>query len=119
MDAVETLAVDLPTRAPRQLTEPLHQLGTVHRLPSPTLWEAITSGLLRRIIRAPQARALYQRWIAAYGTAWDTPAGTMHTVPSPDGVLDLTEEQFATVGAALHHKALPAAAVAYLKHGEK
>lgn len=117
--SVETPTVDLPPRAPRQLSEALGQLGTVHRLPSPTLWEAITSGLLRRIIRAPQARALYQRWITAYGATWDTPAGVMHTVPSPDEVLLLAEEQFATVGAALHRKALPAAAAACLEHSEE
>jgi 3-methyladenine DNA glycosylase/8-oxoguanine DNA glycosylase len=116
--AVETLPEDLPPRAPSPLTTALAQLGTVHRLPSPTLWEAITSGLLRRIIRAPQARALYQRWITTYGPSWDTPAGVLHTVPGPQTVLGLTKDQFATIGAALHHKALPAAAVAYLEHGK-
>jgi DNA-3-methyladenine glycosylase II len=117
--AVVTLAADLPPRAPRALTEALAGLGAVHRLPSPTLWEAITSGLLRRIIRAPQARALYHRWITAYGAAWDTPAGVMHAVPTPHQVLDMTEEQFAAVGAALHRRALPAAAAAYLEHGQE
>ncbi|WNI20307.1 hypothetical protein [Actinacidiphila sp. ITFR-21] len=116
--AVETPAADLP-RAPRPLTDALAGLGTVHRLASPTLWEAITSGLLRRIIRAPQARALYQRWITAYGAAWDTPAGVMHAVPTPHEVLALAEDQFTAVGAALHRKALPAAAAAYLEHGQE
>ncbi|WP_333769591.1 hypothetical protein [Streptomyces sp. IBSBF 2435] len=116
--AIETPPVNLPPRAPGPLTTALAALGTVHRLPSPTLWEAITSGLLRKIIRAPQARALYQRWITAYGPSWDTPAGLMHSVPGPLEVLELTEEHFAKIGAALHRKALPAAAAAYLKHGE-
>ncbi|MYY11077.1 hypothetical protein GT204_19720 [Streptomyces sp. SID4919] len=115
---IKTEPASLPPNAPRALTEALAYLGTVHRLPSPTLWEAITSGLLRKIIRASQARALYQRWITAYGPAWDTPAGVLHTVPAPDKVLELTEEQFAGIGAALHRKALPAAAVAYLEHGD-
>lgn len=116
--AVETRAADLPPRAPRQLTEALAHLGTVNRLPSATLWEAITSGLLRRIIRAPQARALYQRWAETYGPAYTTPAGLMHTVPSPRAVLDLTDAQFKAVGAALHRKALPAAATAYLTNAD-
>jgi DNA-3-methyladenine glycosylase II len=116
--AIETWPVNLPPRAPGPLTTALAPLGTVHRLPSPTLWEAITSGLLRKIIRAPQARALYQRWITVYGPSWDTPAGRMHTVPGPYEVLELAEEQFAAIGAALHRKALPAAAAAYLEHGE-
>jgi DNA-3-methyladenine glycosylase II len=116
--AIETLPADLPHRAPGSLTSALAGLGAVHRLPSPTLWEAITSGLLRKIIRAPQARALYQRWITAYGASWDTPAGVMHAVPGPHEVLELTGEHFAAIGAALHRKALPAAAAAYLEHGE-
>lgn len=116
--AIETLPENLPPGAPSPLTTALACLGTVHRLPSPTLWEAITSGLLRRIIRAPQARALYRRWISAYGEAWETPAGVMHTVPGPSDVLELAEEQFAEIGAALHRRALPAAAAAYLVHGE-
>lgn len=120
-ERVETVATEpaqLPADAPRPLTKALARLGTVHRLPSPTLWEAITSGLLRKIIRAPQARALYQRWITTYGPSWETPAGVMHSVPGPHDVLELAEERFAVIGAALHRKALPAAAAAYLKHGE-
>lgn len=117
--AIETEPGALPARAPRSLTTALAGLGTVHRLPSATLWEAITSGLLRRIIRAPQARALYQRWITSYGRSWDSPAGVLHSVPDPDRVLELTEDQFARIGAALHRKALPAAAAAYLEYGEE
>ncbi|MEU2248152.1 hypothetical protein [Streptomyces sp. NPDC019224] len=116
--AIETEPVSLPPNAPRPLTAALAGLGTVHRLPSPTLWEAITSGLLRKIIRAAQARALYQRWITAYGAAWDTPAGVLHTVPDPERVLALAAEQFTEIGAALHRKALPAAAAAYLENGD-
>jgi len=116
--ATVTAAKDLPTRAPGALTTALAGLGTVHRLPSPTLWEAITSGLLRKIIRAEQAKALYQRWAAAYGPAYTTAAGTMHTVPAPRAVLALSDEEFRAVGAMLHRKALPAAATTYLEHGD-
>ncbi|SEO55368.1 DNA glycosylase family protein [Actinacidiphila rubida] len=111
-----TSATDLPQRAPGGLTTALAALGTVHRMPSPTLWEAITSGLLRRIIRAEQAKALYHQWASAYGPAFTTPAGTMHTVPGPDVVLALGDEEFRAVGALLHRRALPAAATAYLEH---
>ena len=104
---IATSAADLPPRAPRGLTEALAGLGAVKRLPSPTLWEAITSGLLRRIIRAPQARALYQRWAATYGPAHDTPAGVLHAVPSPRAVLDLTEQQFAPGTGAAGHRTGP------------
>jgi DNA-3-methyladenine glycosylase II len=117
-DTVAVRPADLPPAAPRALTGALAELGSVQRLRSPTLWEAITSGLLRRIIRAPQARALYQRWAAAYGTAHSTPAGKVHAVPDPHAVLELSPEHFAAVGAALHRKALPAAAAAYLEQGD-
>ncbi|MEE4543685.1 hypothetical protein V2S66_17115 [Streptomyces sp. V4-01] len=116
---VETGAGSLPPAAPSALTAALAQLGSVQRVPSPTLWEAITSGLLRRIVRDRRARALYQLWITAYGPAWSTPAGLMHTVPGPRTVLDLTDDAFTRVAATLQtRKALPAAAAAYLKHAD-
>ncbi|MFC4035676.1 hypothetical protein ACFO3J_30025 [Streptomyces polygonati] len=115
---VETQTTDLPPSAPGELTEALTGLGTVCRVSSPTLWEAITSGLLRRIIRAPQARALYQRWATTYGPVYATPTGPMHTVPSPRAVLDLTDAQFTAIGAALHRRALPAAATTYLDNAD-
>lgn len=121
LPAPETVVVDatdLPPNAPRPLAEALAELGSVHRLPSSTLWEAITSGLLRRIIRAPQARALYHRWAAAYGNTFTTLAGQVHAVPDPHMVAGMLPVHFDKVKAGLHRKALPAAATAYLEHGD-
>ncbi|KAB7845675.1 hypothetical protein FRZ00_13675 [Streptomyces mobaraensis] len=86
---------------------------------NPSLWDAITSALLRRIIRAEQARALYRRWCLTYGARHETPAGPVSTVPCPHTVLDLPQQAYDALGARLHRKALHAAAAAYLRHGKE
>lgn len=112
-----TPAADLPNRAPAPLLEALAALGTVERLPNPSLWDSVTTALLRRIIRAAQARALYRRWCTTYGRRYDTSAGTLAAAPSPEVVLALEgDAPYRQVGALFHKKALPAAAAAYLDH---
>ncbi|MFI9060075.1 hypothetical protein ACIGXQ_37050 [Streptomyces anulatus] len=69
-------------------------------------------------MRAAQARHLYRTWCRTYGTAAHTPAGQLHVAPAPDRVLELDDDEFATVGVKFHRTALRAGAAAYLEHGE-
>ncbi|WP_253370895.1 hypothetical protein [Streptomyces sp. RKCA744] len=100
------------------LVDELALLGTVTRLTNPSLWDAITTAILRQVVRAQQARSVYRRWCAAYGSTIETSAGTVALTPGPEVVLGLDDEQFAAAGALFHRTALRAAARAYLKHGE-
>lgn len=118
--ARRTPATDLPHRAPVPMREALTGLGTVERLPNPSLWDAITTALLRRIIRAEQARLLYRRWCTTYGRRYDTAYGPLFATPTPETVLALDgDAPYRDVGALFHKKALPAAAVAYLDHASE
>ncbi|MEV6674469.1 hypothetical protein [Streptomyces sp. NPDC051162] len=112
-----TPANDVPTTAPAPLHDALTALGTVVRLPNPSLWDAITTAILRQVVRAAQARALYLRWCAAHGTR-DTPHGPVTLTPAPDVALSLPDDAFRRVGAAFHRTALQAAAAAYQQHGD-
>lgn len=113
-----TSAVDLPTAAEGALLlDALVPLGTVARLTTPSLWDAITTALLRQVVTAAQARKRHRAFYAAYGRTFDTPAGPLPLVPSPEVVLDLSDEGFAAVGALFNRKGLRAAAAAYIERG--
>lgn len=114
-----TSAVDLPT-APgaTSLLDELVPLGTVARLTNPSLWDAITTALLRQVVTAAQARKRHRAFYAAYGRTFDTPAGRLSLVPTPEAVLDLSDEGFAAVGALFNRKGLRAAATSYLDRGD-
>jgi DNA-3-methyladenine glycosylase II len=112
-----TTSADLPPRIPAALRRELVGLGVVHRLSNPCLWDAITTAVLRQVVRAAQARALYARWCRAHGRPVTTEAGKLALVPDPETVLGLDERAFAQVGAAFHRTALRAVAEVYLAHG--
>ncbi|WP_435598438.1 hypothetical protein [Streptomyces anulatus] len=114
--AVSTETATLPQSLPGGLREGLVNLGVTRRLANPWLWDAITTAILRQVVRAAQARHLYRTWCRTYGTAVHTPAGQLHVAPAPDHVLELDDDQFATVGVKFHRTALRAAAAAYLEH---
>jgi DNA-3-methyladenine glycosylase II len=111
-------AADLPAAVPPALGEQLGALGTVYRLANPWLWDALTTAILRQVVRAAQARALYERWCTSYGAPRPSMEGALRPVPDPRTVLTLTDDDFAQVGAAFHRTALQAAARAYLDAGE-
>ncbi|MGW1762742.1 hypothetical protein ACWCQL_01395 [Streptomyces sp. NPDC002073] len=114
-----TSAVDLPTVAEGALLlDELVPLGTVARLTTPSLWDAITTALLRQLVGAAQARKRHRAYYAAYGRAFDTPAGPLPLVPAPEIVLELSDEGFAAVGALFNRRGLRAAATAYLDRGD-
>jgi len=114
----EVTADELPDATPPQLLQALAALGTVQRVANPWLWDALSTAILRQVVRAGQARILYRRWCSTYGESLSTPAGPLNTVPSPETVLALPDEAFKSVGAAFHRTALQAAATAYLQHGD-
>lgn len=98
------------------LVKKLATLGTVARLRNPSLWDAITTAILRQVVRAPQARAVYRRWCQIHGRTLDTPAGALFLVPEPETVLSLPDDAFASTGTKFHRTALQAAAASYLTH---
>jgi 3-methyladenine DNA glycosylase/8-oxoguanine DNA glycosylase len=102
--------------APTPLVERLAALGTVVRLTNPSLWDALTTAILRQVVRARQARALYHRWCRTQGRGVNTPLGTVHLAPSPDVVLRLPDEAFDAAGAKFHRTALQSSAAAYLEN---
>ncbi|MCX4617881.1 hypothetical protein [Streptomyces mirabilis] len=106
----------LPAAAPASLRDGLNQLGTTQRLANPWLWDAITTAILRQVVRADQARKLYRAWCSTHGTRVEGPYGALAVAPTAGEVLGLTEEQFAGVGARFHCTALQAAATHYESH---
>ncbi|MGW1728887.1 hypothetical protein ACWCQK_39235 [Streptomyces sp. NPDC002306] len=113
---VTTDPARLPAAAPAPLRDGLRQLGTTQRLANPSLWDAITTAILRQVVRADQARKLYRTWCSTYGTTVQGPLGVLTLAPTAGAVLDLTEQQFADVGARFHRTALQAAAAHYESH---
>ncbi|MET9930425.1 MULTISPECIES: hypothetical protein [unclassified Streptomyces] len=109
----------LPQSVPTDVRVELAGLGTVVRLANPSLWDAVTTAILRQIVRAQQARILYQRWSRVHGTSVTADHLTRHVVPNPEYVLGLDDEAFTTIGAKLHKPKLRAAAAAILAHGDE
>jgi hypothetical protein len=107
-------ASDLPGSVPGPLAAALGSLGTVWRLANPWLWDALTTAILRQVVRAGQARILYRRWCQAHGTAAEGTAGRLMLAPGPRTVLTLADDAFTAAGAAFHRGVLKAAAAVYL-----
>lgn len=103
----------LPGSVPAALKAGLDDLGPTQRLVNPWLWDAITTAILRQVVRAGQARKLYRAWCGAYGTTVESPTGLLALAPTPARVLELDDAQFAAVGAKFHRGALQAAATRY------
>ena len=103
----------LPDAIPTVLRSGLIELGATQRLANPWLWDAITTAVLRQVVRADQARKLYRTWCSTYGTVVEGPFGPLAVAPKAQDVLALTEEQFADIGAKFHRTALQAAATHY------
>ncbi|MDX3024936.1 DNA glycosylase family protein [Streptomyces acidiscabies] len=109
---------DLPEAAPAALRRELAGLGAFRRLANPWLWDAITTAVLRQVVRAAQARTLYRTWCSTYGTAVGGPGEALAVAPTHTRVLELSENDFAAVGAKFHCTALQAAAEQYGRHHE-
>lgn len=101
------------------LVDELGRLGTIARLTNPSLWDAITTALLREAFQAASVRRIYLTYCEAYGRSVETPFGRLSLTPAPETVLGLSDEGFKAVGAAFHRTALRAAATAYLTHDDQ
>ncbi|WP_031487619.1 hypothetical protein [Streptomyces bicolor] len=106
----------LPAAAPAALRAGLDDLGVTQRLANPWLWDAISTAILRQVVRAEQARNLYRAWCAKFGVTVEGRFGELAVAPTAADVLALADEEFAGVGAKFHRTALQSAAAAYEEH---
>ncbi|MFE9559040.1 hypothetical protein ACFYOD_37040 [Streptomyces sp. NPDC006703] len=109
----------LPASVPTALKAGLNDLGISQRLANPSLWDAITTAILRQVVRAEQARKLYRAWCTAYGPTVPFAHGELTVAPGTQQVLALADDQFAAVGAKFHRSALQAAARHYEQDAAK
>ncbi|OIJ89550.1 hypothetical protein [Streptomyces colonosanans] len=103
----------MPAAAPAALRAGLEELGVFQRLANPWLWDAISTAILRQVVRADQARKLYRAWCRRFGTVVQGSFGELAVAPAPADVLALSDEEFASIGAKFHRSALRAAAADY------
>ncbi|MFE7757898.1 hypothetical protein [Streptomyces sp. NPDC057429] len=106
----------LPDRVPASLRTALDRVGASQRLANPWLWDAITTAILRQVVRAGQARKLYRQWCGTHGTTVEGPYGELTTAPTAAQVLALADEQFDGIGAKFHRSVLRSAAEHYELH---
>ena len=96
----------------------LVDVGTVHRVRNPNLWDAIATAIIRQVIRAPHARRMYQEFCQAHGDVVVDTDGFEHwLMPAPDRVLELDDDAFTALGMAFKRKGLRSAASAYAQSG--
>ena len=104
---------------PAPLTEPLRAAGEIRRLRNPDLWDAVANAIIRQVIRAPQARAMYQRFCREHGQPVPLQSGVGYLSPDAATVAGLTDSDFACCGMAFKGVTLRTAATAFLEHGER
>lgn len=105
MDGYATVAAfldcfDAPEKPPALAA--VYRDTAVVRLATPTVWEAVAAAVVRQVIRADQARILYQRLLDARGA-----------FPAPGEVLRLGESHFRTLGMGFKAKTLVRVAQAF------
>lgn len=108
-----------PTTMPTALANALAGVGVMGRWPTPTLWDAIATAIIRQVIRADQARLQHERFRRAHGTAVPTGIGTLYAMPGPETVAALRRDDFQRLGMAFKTDALRNAATAYLDQHTK
>ncbi|MBY8872325.1 hypothetical protein K7640_10785 [Micromonospora sp. PLK6-60] len=88
------------------------------RLRNPSLWDALGTAIVRQVIRAGQARKLYREFCDRFGAAVARSDETdIHSFPSPERVLTLSDGDFTDSGMAFKRRPLRRAAEAFLAHG--
>ncbi|WP_225731004.1 MULTISPECIES: hypothetical protein [unclassified Nocardia] len=125
IERCETVATDLvwvdPSglAGPDDLLAPLKAAGAVGRLTNPSLWDAIATAIMRQVVRAGQARKVYQRFSHLYGRPVRTPGGAAWLFPDPSQVQAMTSDCYTAAGAKFFEPKLKAAAAAYLADGDE
>jgi DNA-3-methyladenine glycosylase II len=109
----------LSDRVPPPLRRALDVQGPVARLRNPDLWDAVATAIIRQVIRADQARLMYQRFTAAFGDPVEHAGRRLRLFPAPDTVLAVSDEQFSALGMAFKRRPLRAAALAHRDLGAK
>ncbi|MFI2232535.1 hypothetical protein [Nocardia testacea] len=104
---------------PDALLLPLKEAGVVVRVANPSLWDAIATAVLRQVIRAATARALYQSFGRAMGAVVESGGALLMWAPAPDVVLQMSQSEFSGLGMTFQRKKLVAAAEAFIEHGER
>jgi DNA-3-methyladenine glycosylase II len=101
-----------------ELATALRGLGSTARFRNSDLWDAIGIAIMRQVIRAGQSKKLYRGFCQAHGPRVKLPNGAMYALfPTPEIVLQLTDEQFTSLGLAFKRWPLRRAAEAYSSHG--
>lgn len=103
-----------------ELISSLRSLGPVGRLRNTDLWDAIGTSVIRQVIRAGQAQKLYRVFCDAYGERVEIPGSDRPypLFPTPEAVLQLNDDQFASLGMSFKKRPLRAVAKAYQKDGK-
>ncbi|WP_218002429.1 hypothetical protein [Nocardia brevicatena] len=104
---------------PDSLVSPLKHAGVVVRVANPSLWDAIATAIVRQVIRAATARALYRSFGRATGAVVDDGGAALMWAPAPEVVLRMSDSEFADLRMTFQRKKLVAAAAAFLEHGER
>lgn len=116
--APDIVRVDKPIASGSEIGSALAPLIPLSRVRNANLWDAIGNGILRQIVTADQARAMYRRFCAACGDPVETPsAGVGHLFPDPERVLRLSTGVFEALRMSFTRTPLQAAANSYLEYG--
>jgi DNA-3-methyladenine glycosylase II len=115
--APDVTRVDAPILVGSELGSALAPLVPLSRVRNPSLWDAIATATVAKIVTAGQARSMYRRFCAAYGDPVDTPYGPDSLFPDSERVLWLPAEAFSALKMSFIRMPLQAAARAYREHG--
>ena len=115
-DNFSCIPTSLATTAPGFLA-PFQKAVLVRRFPNPSLWDAIGTAIVRQVIRASQAKKLYQPFCANYGEQVTLPDGEQRGVfPDTTQTLPLSNEASARTDMMLKRRPLRQAAEGFLEH---
>jgi DNA-3-methyladenine glycosylase II len=82
----------------------------VVRVRNADLWDGIGYAIIRQVVRAGQARLMYERFCSVHGERVTTPYGDRYLFPSTATVLALPDDAFSRLG--MSFKAAPLRAAA-------